>query len=185
MCTCAVIRILWTCLVLGTQFSSQWEAAFSGACRREEGRADHRGDARVLTIWVPPLFPRAWISSGETRCYSRGRTGCTSASPCSSWTTTTQTWTSGRGGGSPFTGTGSMWARPPAAPTATPWSATCVWASCTTSPRTQGRSRWWQQISSTGENMRLTLRDTGSRPRPSSTQSPPSSPISAGRRTWS
>lgn len=193
MSTCVVANILWMCLIF-----TQWETVspkLAGVWGKST--AFHCGDTRgplpcarmlsqsVDAVSVLLFFPRGWISSVERPCCSRSRMGCTNASLCSSWMTTTQTWTSGLGGENPFTETGSMLVRPPAVPIATLWSGTFAWASCTISPRILGKSRWWQQISSTAASMRLTSRDIGSRPRPSSTRLPPSSPIGAERMTWS
>lgn len=80
----------------------------------------------------------------------------------------TASWTCGPGGVNPSTGTGSWPASPPAAPTATRWSATCAWASYRHRPAPLLSS---PPTSSTAVTIRWTLQGRGTQPRPNCTPS--------------
>lgn len=170
---------------MGTQVSTQWNTPSPGHLRGEGGGAVLRGDTGPDLSGALPLFPRAWISSEARRAAAAEAEWSVQAPhhvhPGRPRDTDLDLWP---WWGSPFTGMGGTWARPPAAPTATPWSATCVWAVHNFSEDTGEEQVVTADFISRGE-YEIDIAGHRFQAKAKLYPVPPSSPISAGRRTWS
>lgn len=139
-----------------------------------------------LSCLLSPVFIRTQISSVTRPCCSSVRMVYSADSSCWFWRTMTPNWTCGPGGVSPSTVTASSLVRPPAAHTATHWSATSASVMCPHRPAQTGCPHPSLQTSSTAATMRWILPASATPPKPNSTHSAPSSPSRNGvKKIWS